>query len=113
MPSGDHAGSSPNATPEKSGSAEVEGARKLVKDKQVQIDYVSQELKNRREQLLHETDSNKADSLQTAIKNLEHNIGVWTEQRDGAQKVIDKAEADKPAQASKPAPSSDSAQPRQ
>ena len=105
--------SSPNATPEKSGSAEVEGARKLVKDKQIQVDYVSQELKKLREQLLHETDSDKADSLQTSIKNLEHNIAFWTQQRDGAQKVIDKAENDKSAQSSKPASGSDSAQPRQ
>jgi hypothetical protein len=97
----------------KSGSAEVEGARKFVQAKQVQIDAVKQEIKRYQAQLLHETDDAKVESLQTSIKNLEHNIGAWTEQRDGAQKVVDKAENDKPAQSSKPAASSDSAQPRQ
>src|SRR5438477_2719965 len=66
----------PNA---KSESAEVEGAKKVVQAKQVQIDAVKQEIKKYQEQLLHETDDAKVDSLQTSIKNLEHNIGGWTE----------------------------------
>src|SRR5437868_11723197 len=65
----------------KSGSPEVEGARKFVQAKQVQIDAVKQEIKKYQEQLLHETDDAKVESLQTSIKNLEHNIGAWTEQR--------------------------------
>src|SRR6184192_3725150 len=106
--------SDPNATPDKPASPEVEAAKKVVKDKQVQIDYVSKELNRLHEQLLHETDDNKADSLQSAIRNLEHNIGAWTQQRDGAQKVIDKAaENDKNTANSRPASGGDSAQPRQ
>src|SRR5437764_7385912 len=70
----------PNGSQGKPASAEVEAAKKLVQDKQIQIDYVSRELKSKREQLLHETDSDKADSLQSAITNLEHNIAFWTGQ---------------------------------
>ena len=80
-----------NGTADKSGSPEVEAAKKVVQAKQVQIDAVKQEIKKYQEQLLHETDDSKADSLRTAISNLEHNISVWSETRDNAQKVIDKA----------------------
>jgi hypothetical protein len=103
--------SSAGTASDKPASAEVQAAKKTVQEKQVQIDYVSRELAKRREQLSQETDSDKIESLQQAISNLEGNIAGWTTERNNAQKIVDKAaDQEKSAQKPKPAASGDSSQ---
>jgi hypothetical protein len=74
--------------PAKANAAEAEAARSFVKAKQVQIDAVQAELKDRQEQLRKATDEGDIASLEQVVSNLRFNVDMWTMQRNTAQKLV-------------------------
>lgn len=90
---------------EEEDSVEVKGAKKVVEAKSIQIDAVTDEMHKLEYDLANAKTPDEASSIAQSIRNLQHNIEVWKNVRDDAQKVVDEAK--------KPKPQSDSQQPQQ
>jgi hypothetical protein len=77
-------------------SIEVKGAKKVVEAKTIQIDAVTDEMKKLEYDLANAKTPDEASSIAQSIRNLQHNIEVWKNVRDDAQKVVDSANKPKP-----------------
>ncbi len=77
-------------------SVEVRGAKKVVEAKNIQIDAVNNELQKLQSDLANAKTPDEASSIAQSIRNLQHNLQVWTNVRDDAQKVIDAGNKPKP-----------------
>ena len=78
-------------------SVEVKGAKKVIEAKTIQIDSVTEEMHKLEFDLANADTPEKASSIAQSIRNLQHNIEVWKNVRDDAQKVIDAAKKPKDA----------------
>lgn len=77
-------------------SIQVKGAKKVVEAKSIQIDAVTDEMKKLEYDLANAKTPDEASSIAQSIRNLQHNIEVWKNVRDDAQKVVDDAKKPKP-----------------
>ena len=78
-------------------SVEVKGAKKVVEAKTVQIDSVTDEMHKLEYDLANADTPDKASIIAQSIRNLQHNLEVWKNVRDDAQKVVDAAKKPKDA----------------
>jgi hypothetical protein len=78
-------------------SVEVKGAKKVVEAKSIQIDSVTEEMHKLEFDLANADTPEKASQIAQSIRNLQHNIEVWKNVRDDAQKVIDASKKPKDA----------------
>lgn len=97
--SGDAADGKAEAKKPPEDSIEVKGAKKVVEAKTVQIDAVTEEVHKLEFKLANATTPDDASNYAQQIQNLQHNLQVWKNVRDDAQKVVDAANKPKPQDA--------------
>jgi hypothetical protein len=89
--SGDAADDKAEAKKPPEESIEVKGAKKVVEAKTIQIDAVTNEVHKLEFKLANATTPDDASNYAQQIQNLQHNLQVWRNVRDDAQKVVDAA----------------------